>query len=109
MKKTILLAIVIAMAAAVSARASSGQDLWTQSCAKCHGADGAGQTNMGKRLGCKDYTDAKVQASVSDADAANAVKAGFKNSDGKTVMKANDTLSDSDVTTVVAYLRTLKK
>jgi mono/diheme cytochrome c family protein len=108
MKKSILLAIVIALGATATARAG-GQDVWTQSCAKCHGTDGTGQTNMGKRLGCRDYTDAKVQASVSDADAITAVKSGFKNSDGKTVMKAYDSLSDDDVKAVVAYLRTLKK
>lgn len=109
MKKTILLGIIVAMAGAATARASSGQDIWTQSCAKCHGADGAGQTNMGKHLACRDYTDAKVQASVSDADAINAVKTGVKNSDGKTVMRANDALADDDVKAVVAYMRTLKK
>ncbi len=109
MKKTILLAAVIALAAETSARAADGKDIWTQSCLKCHGADGTGQTNMGKRLGCRDYTDAKVQASVSDADATKAVKDGFKNSDGKTLMKAYDTLSDDDVKAVIAYLRTFKK
>ncbi len=109
MKKILVVAIVLGLAAGLTARASDGKGIWTQQCAKCHGADGAGQTNIGKRLACKDYSDAKVQAALTDDAAIKAVKEGLKNSDGKTVMKAYDSLSDDDAKAVVAYLRTLKK
>jgi mono/diheme cytochrome c family protein len=109
MKNTILLAIVIGLAGAMVAQASDGKAIWTQQCLKCHGADGAGHTNIGKRLGCRDYSDGKIQASFKDEEAIKAVKEGVKNADGKTVMKAYDTLSDDDAKAVTAYLRTLKK
>ncbi|HEX5398498.1 MAG TPA: hypothetical protein VFY06_05555, partial [Verrucomicrobiae bacterium] len=70
---------------------------------------GKGQTTIGKRLNCKDYSDAKVQDALTDAAATKAVKEGVTNSDGKIVMKAVAGLSDDDVTAVVAYLRTFKK
>ena len=101
---------VAAMAlTAWSARAADGKALWDSHCTMCHGADGKGQTNIGKRLNCKDYSDAKVQDALTDAAAAKAIKEGAKNSDGKTVMKAFAGLSDDDVNALVAYLRTLKK
>lgn len=64
---------------------------------------------MGQRLGARDYTDAKVQSSFKDDEAAKAIKEGLKNSDGKTLMKAYDTLSDDQIKALVAYVRTLKK
>jgi mono/diheme cytochrome c family protein len=64
---------------------------------------------MGKKLNAKDLTDATVQASFTDADAAKAIKEGIKE-DGKTKMKAfGDKLSDDEVKALVAYVRTLKK
>ena len=60
MKKIILLATILGFAAALTARAADGKAIWDQQCAKCHGADGKGQTTIGKKLGCKDYTDAKA-------------------------------------------------
>ena len=45
---------------------------WENHCAKCHGADGKGQTKVGKKLNLKDYTDAKVQ--VAETKAARAEK-----------------------------------
>ena len=41
---------------------------WENHCAKCHGADGKGQTKAGKKLNVRDYTDAKVQAEMKDDD-----------------------------------------
>jgi cytochrome c553 len=109
MKKTIMLATALCFAAAITASAADGKDNWDKSCAKCHGADGTGQTNIGKKLGCKDYSDAKVQTALTDDAAIKAVKEGVKDSSGKTVMKASDNLSDDDIKALVAYMRTLKK
>ncbi len=64
---------------------------------------------MGKKLGVKDYRDAKVQAAFSDAEAARAIKEGVKQN-GKDVMKPfGEKLSDADIKALVAYVRTLKK
>ena len=109
MKKIIMLASIAGFAAALTASAADGKALWTQHCALCHGADGKGQTNIGKRLGCKDYTDAKVQDALTDAAAVKAIKEGLKDKDGKTVMKPTAGLSDEEVNALVAYLRTFKK
>jgi mono/diheme cytochrome c family protein len=108
MKKIIMLATIMTFATALTVCASDGKAVWDQQCAKCHGADGKGQTNIGKHLGCKDYSDAKVQDALTDAAAIKAVKEGLKDND-KTVMKASENLSDDDAKAVVAYLRTLKK
>jgi mono/diheme cytochrome c family protein len=109
MKKIILLVSVFSLAAAMTACAADGKALWDQHCAMCHGADGKGQTNMGKRLGVKDYTDPKVQAALTDGAATKAIKDGFKSADGKTVMRPAKNLSDDDVKALVTYMRSLKK
>ncbi|MGA3267680.1 MAG: cytochrome c [Verrucomicrobiota bacterium] len=108
MKKFILLTIVLGFATALTASAADAKANWTTLCAKCHGQDGKGQTNIGKRLGCKDYSDAKVQAALTDDAIAKAIKEGVTK-DGKTLMKATEGLSDADVTALTAYMRSLKQ
>jgi mono/diheme cytochrome c family protein len=105
MKKLILITATFGFAAAITASAADGKTNWDSLCAKCHGADGKGQTKMGQKLGVKDFTDAKVQADIKD-DAA--FKEGRKDADGKTLMKAFDTLSDEEVKALVQYVRSLK-
>jgi cytochrome c553 len=109
MKKAILLVTLFGLAAALSAKAADAKENWDNLCAKCHGAEGKGDTKMGQKLGCKDFTDAKVQADVKDDAAFKAIKEGLKNSDDKTLMKPFDTLSDDDAKALVAYVRSLKK
>jgi len=48
----------------MSANAADAKALYEKDCAKCHGADGKGQTKMGQKLNVKEYTDAKVQAGI---------------------------------------------
>ena len=109
MKRIILLASILGFAASLTASAAEPKATWTASCARCHGADGKGQTMMGKKLGAKDYTDAAVQAALTDDAAAKAIKEGVKDKDGKSVMKPAQNLSDADVKALVAYMRTFKK
>src|SRR5579862_9093107 len=66
MKKMILLAAMFGLAAALTAKGAEAKDNWDTNCAKCHGAEGKGDTKMGTKLGCKDFTDAKVQADIKD-------------------------------------------
>ena len=108
MKKIILLAAVFGFAAAISASAADATENWNTLCAKCHGADGKGQTKIGQKLGVKDFTDAKVQADLKDDAATKALKEGLKDADGKTLMKPFDTLTDDEVKALVTYVRGLK-
>jgi len=109
MKKLITLAAVLGITAAISAHADNTSDNWMNKCAKCHGEDGKGQTKMGQRLNVRDYTDAKVQATFTDDDATKAIKEGLKDKDGKVQMRPYDTLSDTDIKALVAYVRAFKK
>ena len=109
MKKIAMLVAVFGFAAAISASAADAKANWDSLCMKCHGADGKGDTKMGQKLGCKDFTDAKVQADLKDDAAFKAMKEGLKSADDKTLMKPFDTLSDDEVKALVAYVHGLKK
>ena len=109
MKKIILLVTLFGLTAALSAKAADAKENWDNQCAKCHGAEGKGDTKMGQKLWAKDFTDAKVQADLKDDAATKAIKVGLKSSDDKTLMKPFDTLSDDEVKALVAYVRGLKK
>jgi cytochrome c553 len=96
-------------AGALSARAADAKENWDKQCLKCHGADGKGETAMGKKLKVKDYTDAKVQASMKDEEIVKFIKEGKKEGD-KTLMKAYaDVFSEAEIKDLVAYVRKFKK
>jgi cytochrome c551/c552 len=60
-------------------------------------------------MGAKDYSDPKVQEALTDDAVFKAIKEGFKDKEGKQVMKASEGLSDADIKAIVAHLRTFKK
>ena len=108
-----LLALCLS-SAALAAYGADAATNWNDQCAKCHGADGKGDTKMGTKLGCKDFTDAKVQADLKDDNANKAITDGLKSDEGKTLMKpfvtgADTPLTDAEVKALVAYVHTLKK
>jgi cytochrome c6 len=109
MKKIIILAITLGFTAAMTASAADAKENYDKSCAKCHGADGKGQTKMGQKLGIKDYTDAKVQAELKDDVAFKSIKEGLKDKDGKTLMKPVEDLTDADIKALVAHMHTFKQ
>jgi len=109
MKKLLVLGITAMAVATLSARADDAKTTYDKSCAMCHGTDGKGATQMGQKLGIKDFTDAKVQADMKDDAAIKAIKEGLKDADGKTQMKPFDSLSDDDIKGLVAYMRAFKK
>jgi cytochrome c6 len=109
MKRILTVALAIMAVSALSAKAADGKALYEKDCKKCHGEDGKGQTTMGKRYGAKDYTSAKVQEELKDEAAIKAIKEGYKDKDGKVVMKPAEGLSDEDIKALVAYMRSFKK
>ena|SRR5688572_2177290 len=108
MKKLIILAITLGFATAMTASAADAKENYEKGCAKCHGADGKGQTKMGQKLGIKDYTDAKVQAEMKEDAAFKAIKEGLKDKEGKTLMKPAEGLADADIKALIAHVRSLK-
>ena len=111
MKKILALTLVASTFAAAASigYAATDAENWDNHCAKCHGADGSGNTKMGKKYNLKDYTDAKVKAELKDEDMFKAIKDGVT-VDGKEKMKAfKEDLSDAEITELVAYIRKMKK
>ena len=109
MKRQLLLVVAGLALSAWAASAEEPKAIYEKNCAKCHGADGKGQTKMGQKLGVKDYTDAKVQAAMKDEEMAKVIKEGAKDKDGKVVMKPAEGLSDADIKGLVTVVRGFKK
>src|SRR3954468_1640322 len=108
--KKLVLAIAAAVALPVAATyAGDAKSLYEKECSKCHGPDGKGDTKMGKKMGAKDYTDAKVQAELKDEAAFKAIKEGLKDKEDKTLMKPLEGASDAEIKSLVAYMRAFKK
>jgi cytochrome c6 len=82
--------------------AESGADNFKGKCAMCHGADGKGETAIGKRLNVPDLGSSAVQ-NQSDAELTNII------TNGKNKMpKFDDRLTRDEIGEVVKYIRTLK-
>jgi cytochrome c553 len=109
MKKVFIITLAVLGAACLSASAADVKENWEKVCAKCHGAEGKGDTKMGQKLSIKDLTDAKLQAELKDDKAIKSIKEGIKDADGKIKMKPAEGLSDDEIKALVAYVRTLKK
>ena len=109
MKILLSLALTASLGLALTASADV-KETFAKECVKCHGADGKGDTKMGKKAVVKDFTDAKTFEGKTDAALFKSVKEGVKDGD-KTRMKAygEEGLSDDDIKALVAYVRTLKK
>jgi cytochrome c6 len=72
-------------------------------CAMCHGADGKGDTPVGKKMGIHDFAASEVQ-SMSDADLATIIAKGKNKMPGY-----EKSLKEGDITELVAYVRQLGK
>ena len=77
---------------------------YSSKCASCHGADGKGQTAMGKKQKAKDYTTAEGQ-NWSDAEGVKVIL------EGKDKMKGfkDKGITEADAKDLVAYIRKFKK
>jgi len=100
--KAILAFLSLVMVFSAWSFADSGADTFKAKCAMCHGADGKGDTGMGKSLKLRDLGSADVQ-SQSDADLSNIIT----NGKGK-MPKYDGKLTPDQINDVVKFLRTLK-
>jgi cytochrome c6 len=82
---------------------TSGEALYKAKCVACHGADGKGETAVGKANKIRDLGSADAQGQSDDAIAAII-------SSGKGKMPAyGKSLKPEQIKDLVAYIRTLKK
>lgn len=89
---------------ALPAQGQTGGDaLYKSKCAGCHGADGKGQTAVGKADNIRDLGSADVQAQSDDAIAGI-----IGNGKGKMPAYGKGLKADQ-IKELVAYIRTLKK
>lgn len=106
MKSTGRMAVltILGLSLAIPAMAQQGGDAtYKAKCAMCHGADGTGDTPVGKSMKVNSFkSDADVKAS--DADLAKVTKEGK----GKMPAYAGK-LTDDQIQEVVTYIRTLQK
>lgn len=99
----LLLIALLAPLTARAADASDGAGVFKAKCAMCHGADAAGNTVMGQKLGIKDLRSSEVQKQ-SDGELAQVI------TKGKNKMPAYEgKLAGEQVQNVVTYLRSVAK
>jgi mono/diheme cytochrome c family protein len=98
--------------AAQPAKDPKADRLWRAKCAACHGDDGSGKTDQGKKMGIRDVSTAAWQKEFSDAQIQQAITDGVKRErDGKKQeMEAyKDKLRPDQLPLLVAYMRALAK
>jgi mono/diheme cytochrome c family protein len=97
------LLLIIAVALAPVALAADGAALYKAKCASCHGADGKGQSAMGKKMNLRDLGSPEVQKQT-DKELYDWT------AEGKGKMPAyKDKLSADEIKALVAHMRTFKK
>jgi mono/diheme cytochrome c family protein len=84
---------------------------WKAKCSACHGEDGKGATEQGKKMGVADMTSAAFWKDVTDAKMKDAISNGVKQTkNGKTqeMEPYKDKLKPEDIDGLVAYVKTFK-
>jgi cytochrome c6 len=88
---------------AAPAKAQDAPTLYKSKCATCHGADGKGNSAVGKQLGARDFTSPEVQKETDEELIEIVTK-------GKGKMPAyGSSLKEPQVKGLVAYIRDLAK
>ena len=86
-----------------SRRAQDAAANYKAKCSACHGADGKGETPVGKKMGIKDLASPEVQK-MSDAELTAVI------ADGKNKMPSyKKSLKPEQIKELVAYIRSLAK
>jgi len=87
---------------AVAADAPDGAALYKSKCSMCHGPDGKGYA----AVKTPDFTDPKVQASLTDKQIADIIKNGKPNT---MMMPFGNQLKDDEIQALVKQIRSFKK
>jgi len=97
------------LAGALSATAADAKEIGTRFAPSATARMARATPKWARNWVARIFTDAKVQADLKDDAAAKSIKDGLKSSDGKTLMKPFDALSDDEAKALVTYVRGLKK
>jgi mono/diheme cytochrome c family protein len=100
-RSSVVLALLVSVAGAMSFAQSSGEATYKAKCAMCHGPSGTPSAGMAKAMGIKPVSDPAIKA-LSSADMFSTVK------NGKGKMKPVAGLTDQQVKDAVAFYRGLK-
>jgi cytochrome c553 len=104
MKTPAVIIAILTLAASTSFAATAAEN-WKSQCAKCHGADGKGQTAIGKKLKLADYTTAEAQAAFTDEQAVDVISNGIIEN-GKPKKNAfKEKLSAEEILDLVKHVR----
>jgi cytochrome c6 len=103
-KYAAMLFVVLIFSCRISLAQNSGADMFKAKCEMCHGADGRGNTQMGKALGIVPYNAPDV-LKLKDADLAAVIKNGKNNK----MPPFGAQLTDAQIKDVVKYIHTLQK
>ncbi len=102
----LLFSVLILAAAVVWTSTLAAQDtasLYKSKCAACHGADGKGDTALGKRFGARDFASPQVQKE-SDVELTQITAKGKNKMPGY-----EKQLKESEIKDLVTYVRQLAK
>ena len=79
--------------------------IYAKDCATCHGRDGRGKTMKGRLKHARNLTEAQWQDSVSDERIFNSIN----NGKGKNMPAFGKKISETEIDSLVRYVRGLKK
>jgi mono/diheme cytochrome c family protein len=82
---------------------SDGQKLYDTTCAKCHGADGTGNTPVGKAVGAKDLNSAEAKK-LTDAEIHTQIEQGKGN-----MPPFGGTLNKAQIDSLIPVVRAFSK
>jgi cytochrome c553 len=115
MEKAVVIACSLLVSTAVVVHATepeisaTAREIWTDQCRKCHGAEGDGNTVMGRKVGAYNFQDPTIQAKFTDAQAFKSIKEGKWDAEGKRRMRPAEDLSDKDIQKLIQLVRSFKK
>lgn len=99
MKRLTLSLTLAALLVPLAASAADGKEIYTKRCAGCHGADGAGKTTMGEKMGVASLVATKLSAAELQAII----------SDGRKKMPAyKEKMAADELKAVAEYVKGLK-